>query len=110
MQTNHVYYTMLKEGSGNTVNVTDTVTVFYTGSLLKDGSVFDGTKDKPAIFPLSRLIKGWQYALVKCNVGGKVRVYIPSGLAYATRLRSKNIPPNSILVFDIEVIEAKKKI
>ena len=109
-QTNHVYYTMLKEGSGNYVSVTDTVTVYYTGSLLKDGSVFDATKDKPATFPLNRLIKGWQYALVKCKVGGKVRVYIPSGLAYATRLRSKNIPPNSILVFDIEVIEAKKKI
>ena len=110
MQTNHVYYTMLKEGTGNTVNVTDTVTVFYKGSLLKDGSVFDATKDKPATFPLSRLIKGWQYALVKCKVGGKVRVYIPSGLAYSTRLRGKNIPPNSILVFDIEVMESKKKI
>lgn len=107
LHTNNVYYTMLKEGSGNFVSVTDTVTVFYKGSLLKDGSVFDATKDKPATFPLNRLIKGWQYALVKCKVGGKVRLYIPSGLAYATRLRSKNIPPNSILVFDIEVVEAR---
>jgi len=102
-----VYYRILKEGSGNSVAVTDTVTVFYKGSLLSDGSVFDQTREKPATFPLSRLIKGWQLALPACKVGGKIRIIIPSGLAYTIRSRSQAIPPNSILVFDIEVLEAK---
>ncbi|MDD2792687.1 MAG: DUF3472 domain-containing protein [Sediminibacterium sp.] len=102
-----VYYRILKEGTGRFVSVTDTVTVFYKGSLLLDGTVFDQTKEKPATFPLSRLIKGWQLALPACKVGGKIRIIIPSGLAYTIRSRSKAIPPNSVLVFDIEVLEAK---
>ena len=103
-----VYYKIIHEGTGPMVDVTDTLTVHYKGSLLKDGSVFDQTKDKPATFPLSRLIKGWQNGLTKCKVGGKIRLIIPSGLAYSVRHRSKAIPPNSVLVFDIEVLSAKK--
>ncbi len=103
-----VYYQILKEGTGNYVSVNDTVTVFYKGSLLKDGSIFDQTKDKPATFPLKRLIKGWQAGMPACKVGGKIRLFIPSGLAYTIRSRSKSIPPNSVLVFDIEVLNTKK--
>jgi FKBP-type peptidyl-prolyl cis-trans isomerase FkpA len=102
-----VYYSILKEGTGKYPKVTDTVTVRYKGSLLSDGSIFDQTKDKPAVFPLGRLIKGWQIAIPMCKVGGTVRVIIPSALAYSIRTRSKNIPPNSILVFDIDIIDAK---
>ncbi len=103
-----VYYQILKEGTGAYVAVSDTVTVHYKGSLLKDGSIFDQTRDKPAIFPLKRLIRGWQIAVPKCKVGGTIRIIIPSGLAYSIRSRSKAIPPNSVLVFDIEVLAAKK--
>lgn len=103
-----VYYQLLKEGVGDFVSVNDTVTVFYKGSLLKDGSVFDQTKDKPATFPLKRLIRGWQVALPVCKVGGKIRIFIPSALAYTIRSRSKAIPPNSVLVFDIDVVATKK--
>ncbi len=103
-----VYYTMLKEGIGDFVTPTDTVTVFYKGSLFSNNSVFDETKDKPATFPLKRLVKGWQIGLPQCRVGGKIRLYIPSSLAYNIRSRSKAIPPNSILIFDIEVVSAKK--
>ncbi len=103
-----VYYQILKEGTGDYVSVNDTVTVFYKGSLLKDGSIFDQAKDKPATFPLKKLIKGWQVGLPACKVGGKIRLFIPSGLAYTIRSRSKSIPPNSVLVFDIEVVNAKK--
>ena len=102
-----VYYNILKEGTGNYVSVNDTITVYYKGSLLKDGSIFDQTKDKPATFPLKRLIKGWQAATPMCKVGGKIRLFIPSGLAYTIR-SSKGIPPNSVLVFDIEVLSVKK--
>lgn len=102
-----IYYQILKEGSGNFVALTDTVSVFYKGSLLKDGSVFDQTKDQPASFPLNRLIKGWQLGLPLCKTGGRIRLVIPSGLAYGIRARSKNIPPNSVLLFDIEVLKSK---
>ena len=102
-----VYYQILQEGAGDYVRVTDTITVHYKGTLLKDGSIFDQTKDKPARFPLQRLIKGWQIGLTKCRVGGKIKIIIPSGTAYGMRTRSKAIPPSSVLVFDIEVLKAE---
>ncbi len=105
-----VFYQSLKEGTGRLIKVTDTVTVHYKGSLLIDNSVFDQTKQKPATFPLERLIKGWQIGLSHCRIGGKIRLYICSGSAYGIRTRSATIPPNSILVFDVEVLDAKEKI
>jgi FKBP-type peptidyl-prolyl cis-trans isomerase FkpA len=105
-----MFYQTLKEGTGPLVKITDTLTVHYRGSLYSDGSVFDETKDKPATFPLQRLIQGWQIGLVHCKVGGKMRLFIPSGSAYGIRTRSAEIPPNSILVFDVEVLDAKEKI
>lgn len=102
-----VYYKIITQGSGKKVNVTDTVTVHYKGSLLSDGTVFDQTREKPATFPLNRLIKGWQIGVPLLNVGGKIKIVIPSGLAYSIRTRSPKIPPNSILVFEVEVLEAK---
>jgi FKBP-type peptidyl-prolyl cis-trans isomerase len=103
-----IYYKMLKEGTGNYVSVNDTVTVFYKGSLFSNGEVFDETKEAPATFPLNRLIKGWQLGLPLCKVGGSIRLIIPSGLAYSIRNRASEIPPNSILVFDVTVKEAKQ--
>lgn len=104
-----VYYTMMKEGTGRQVSISDTVVAFYKGYLLSDGSVFDQTKDKPATFPLQRLIKAWQLAVPLCKVGGKIKIVIPSDLAYSIRTRAAKIPPNSILVFEIEVTDTKPK-
>ena len=103
-----IYYKIIKEGSGAFVQTTDTLTVMYQGWRFRDGFVFDQTKEKPATFPLKRLIKGWQLGLQSCKLGGKIRLYIPSGLGYGIRTRSKDIAPNEILVFDIEVLAAKK--
>lgn len=103
----NVYYAIIKEGTGRQVTVNDTVTVYYKGYLFKDGSVFDETKDKPATFPLKRLIVGWQIGVPLCKVGGKIKIIIPSNLAYSIRTRTAKIPPNSILVFEVEVVEAK---
>jgi hypothetical protein len=104
---NGIYYTMLKEGTGRQVSINDTVVAYYKGYLFKDGSVFDETKDRTATFPLNRLIRGWQIGVPLCKVGGKIRLIIPSDLAYSIRTRSAKIPPNSILVFEIEVVDAK---
>lgn len=102
-----VYYTMLKEGTGRQVSIDDTVVIHYKGYLFSDGSVFDQTKDKPATFPLKRLIRGWQIGVPLCKVGGKIKLVIPSDLAYSIRTRAAKIPPNSILVFEIEVLDVK---
>jgi hypothetical protein len=95
---NDVYYSIMKEGSGRQISVDDTVTVFYKGYLFSNGTVFDQTKEKPATFSLKRLIKG------------KIKLLIPSNLAYSVRTRSAKIPPNSILVFEIEVLDAKSSL
>lgn len=105
-----VYYSILKEGTGKAIIVTDTVVAYYKGYLFSDGLVFDQTKDKPATFPLNRLIKGWQVGLTSsCKVGGKIKLVIPSDLAYSVRTRAAKIPPNSILVFEIEVVDVKSQ-
>lgn len=104
-----IFYQYLKEGSGRPVSISDTVVVNYKGWLFSNGSVFDQTKDKPATFPLSRLIRGWQIGLPQCRAGGKIRLFIPSGSAYGIRTFNTTIPPNSTLVFDVEVLEVKEK-
>jgi Domain of unknown function (DUF3472)/Domain of unknown function (DUF5077)/FKBP-type peptidyl-prolyl cis-trans isomerase len=100
-----VWYKLLREGNGRQVTVNDTVTVHYKGMLL-NGSVFDETKEKPATFPLKRLIRGWQVGVPFLRVGGKIRLLIPSALGYGIRSLGI-IPPNSVLIFEIEVLEAK---
>ncbi len=102
-----VYYKIISDGSGATINATDTVTVYYKGTLFSTNEVFDQTKDKPANFPLNRLIKGWQIGLPLCKVGSKIKIVIPSALAYSIRTRSPKIPPNSILEFEVEISDSK---
>lgn len=106
-QERSVYYKMMKEGTGRQIQVTDTVVAYYKGYLFANGIIFDETKDKPATFPLKRLILGWQIGVPLCKVGGKIKLVIPSDLAYSIRTRAAKIPPNSILVFEIEVVDVK---
>ncbi len=104
-----VYYKIMKEGTGRLVSVNDTVVAYYKGYLFANDSVFDQTRDNPATFPLWRLIRGWQIGVPLCKVGGKIKLVIPSDLAYSIRTRSAKIPPNSILVFEIEVVDVKSQ-
>ena len=104
-----IYYTLLEKGTGAPVDVSDTVQVFYKGYFLESGEIFDQTGATPASFPLRRLIKGWQIGVPLGNVGSKVRIIIPSGLAYGIRNRSAKIAPNSILVFEIQVVSVRKQ-
>ncbi len=102
-----IFYQHINEGTGTQVRLTDTVIVYYKGWLYENGFVFDQTKEKPATFSLIRLIRGWQVGLPETKVGGKIRLYIPSGSAYGIRTFSASILPNSILVFDVEVVATK---
>lgn len=105
-----IYYNVMKKGAkGIDVHITDTVTVHYKGYVLGSKTIFDETTEEPRTFPLSRLIRGWQLGLNGIKVGEKVKLLIPSGLGYSIKTRSAKIPPNSILVFEIEVVSTKTR-
>jgi FKBP-type peptidyl-prolyl cis-trans isomerase FkpA len=102
-----VYYKIIEAGNGKKISVTDTVTVYYKLRIFGTSEIIDQATDKPATFPLNRLIKAWQIAVPMVKTGGKLKIVIPSGFAYSIRTRAAKIPPNSILEFDIEVLDAK---
>jgi FKBP-type peptidyl-prolyl cis-trans isomerase len=89
----------------------DTIRVHYTGRLLSTGAKFDSSLDRndPFEFRLGQrsVIQGWDQGLIGSCTGQKLRLKIPSAMAYGERGAGANIPPNSDLVFDIEVIEIK---
>ena len=103
-------YKVIKEGTGATPTATDTVVTNYTGKLI-NGQVFDSSvqRGKPATFPVNGVIPGWTEALQKMKVGSKWELVIPSDLAYGERGAGQAIAPNSVLVFDIELLDIKKK-
>jgi FKBP-type peptidyl-prolyl cis-trans isomerase len=94
------------EGTGDVVPVGGAVTAHYTGALAKDGTIFQSSHDfgDPVTFPLDRVIKGWTDGVPGMKVGGTRRLIIPSAQAYGSVRAAANIPPNSDLVFDIELV------
>ncbi len=101
-------YKVLTEGKGKQPKATDTVVVHYQGTLI-DGSEFDSSyrRGEPATFPVNGVIKGWQEALQLMKEGSKFHVVIPAELAYGERGAGQIIGPNSVLIFDMELIEVK---
>jgi len=102
-QASGLYVFVEEEGSTEKPATSDYVTLFYKGYTL-DGTVFDGTESDPVNFPLFSLIPGWQEGIPHFGKGGKGKLIIPSNLAYGDR-QSGDIAPNSVLVFDIEVVD-----
>jgi len=98
-------YEIVLAGTGPDAKPTDTVKVNYTGTLL-DGTVFDSSErtGKPAEFPLNKMIPGWIEGLQLIGKGGKIKLYIPSQLAYGDDGRP-GIPPGATLIFDVEVLD-----
>ena len=98
----------LKAGNGATPKATDVVRIHYHGTLT-DGTVFDSSvrRNEPAEFPVNRVIPGWTQALQKMKVGDKWELYIPYELAYGEAGRPTAIPPASLLVFEIELLDVK---
>jgi FKBP-type peptidyl-prolyl cis-trans isomerase len=93
-------------GTGATAVNGDTVSVFYTGSLL-NGQVFDTNVGGTALtFPLGqgRLIAGFEQGILGMRVGGKRRMTIPASLAYGSQGRPPQIPPNAALQFDVDLV------
>ena len=98
-------YKVLAEGSGDSPKATDTVKVHYEGRLIS-GSVFDSSiaRGEPVSFPLNGVIPGWSEGVQLMKVGSKFQFTIPSALAYGPA-GTGPIPPNSVLVFDVELLE-----
>jgi len=103
-------YKILKRGKGQQPVATDTVEVNYKGTLI-NGTEFDSSysRGKPVTFPLNRVIPGWTEGVQLMKVGSKYRFYVPSNLAYGEMSPSPKIPPNSTLIFDIELLKIKKE-
>ena len=100
------YYEILKTGEGPSPTMTDTVRLHYHGTLI-DGTVFDSSVDRgqPASFPMNGVIKGFSGGLTKSQVGGKIRIYIPSELGYGDNPRpGGKIKPGDTLIFECELL------
>ena len=102
--------TDIKEGTGLTATAGKKVTVNYTGTLL-NGTKFDSTKDRgtPFSFVLGSgmVIAGWDQGVKGMKEGGVRKLVIPPNLAYGNRSVGGVIPPNSTLVFEIELLKVE---
>ena len=103
-------YEVLTEGHGARPSKTDTVAVHYEGKLV-DGTVFDSSiqRGQPAVFPLDQVIPGWTEGVQLMTPGSKYRFVIPPALGYGARGAGGVIPPNAVLLFDIELLAIKGK-
>lgn len=93
-------------GTGDEVPQGATITAHYTGALCTDGTIFQSSHDfgEAITFPLSGVIAGWTQGVPGMKIGGTRRLVIPSTMAYGSARAAANIPPNSDLVFDIELV------
>lgn len=99
-----LYYNIIEQGKGRKIKYTDKISFTYKGELL-DGTVFDN-KTEPVEFDVDILIAAWKEIMLELNEGGKAFLVAPPQLGYGTH-ELDDIPPNSILVFTMEVNEVK---
>ena len=103
-----LFYNITKEGTGFSPIKGSKVTVHYKGSLI-DGSVFDSSyqRDEPIEFSvgIGQVIQGWDEGIMLLKKGASARFVIPSDLGYGAQGAGANIPPNSTLIFDVELID-----
>ncbi|WP_440877609.1 FKBP-type peptidyl-prolyl cis-trans isomerase [Thalassotalea sp. PLHSN55] len=104
-----IQYQVLTEGEGAKPVATDTVTVHYKGTFL-NGEEFDSSysRNQPAVFPLNRVIAGWTEGVQLMSVGSKYKFTIPSDLAYGPAGNPPRIPGNSVLEFEIELLDIQQ--
>jgi FKBP-type peptidyl-prolyl cis-trans isomerase FkpA len=101
-------FEVITEGQGRNPAASDVVSVNYEGTLI-DGTVFDSsyTRGEPAEFPLDQVIPGWTEGIQLMKVGSVYRFFIPSSLAYGEQGAGDMIPPNSALIFKVELLSIK---
>ena len=102
-------YKVLKEGDGISPAPEDFVTVNYRGTFI-DGKEFDNSyaKGEPISVQVNGVIKGWTEALPMMKTGSKWELYVPPDLAYGRRGSGQKIPPNKVLVFEMELLSVEK--
>lgn len=98
--------TDLVVGTGAEVPAGATITANYTGAVAATGKIFESSYDsgKAVSFSLNEVIPGWTQGVPGMKVGGKRRLVIPASLAYGSQSPSPDIPANSALVFDIDLV------
>lgn len=97
-------YRVLKQGTGPSPTLADTVRCHYRGTLI-DGTEFDSSYGgDPAVFPVRGVISGWTEALQKMRVGDKWQLFVPADLAYGDEPPGPPIGPNSLLIFEVELL------
>ena len=96
-------------GTGDEVQPGATITAHYTGALVKNGIIFQSSHDfgQAISFGLDQVIKGWAVGVPGMKIGGTRRLIIPAEMAYGASSPAKNIPANSDLVFDIDLVAIK---
>ena len=102
-------YKVIKSGAGESPKPDDKVKVHYHGTLI-DGTVFDSSvqRGEPIVFPVGAVIPGWVEALQLMKVGDKWQLFIPARLAYGEESPTPTIPPNSVLIFEVELLGIEK--
>jgi FKBP-type peptidyl-prolyl cis-trans isomerase len=106
-----LYYVIDKKGAGPNAQKGQTVSVAYTGTLL-NGKQFDSSRKpggQPYTFKLGQdpVIAGWQEGIALLNKGAKARLFIPSYMGYGVQGAGGDIPPNAVLIFDVELVDIK---
>jgi FKBP-type peptidyl-prolyl cis-trans isomerase FkpA len=100
--TSGLQYVLHTNKGGSKPSVDNCVEVKYRGKFLKDGKVFD---EAPQVaFPLNGVIRGWQLGIPMLGIGDSATFYVPSGLAYGPQGYPGAIPPDAILIFDVELL------
>lgn len=96
-------YKIIDRGKGKKPEATDEMYVKYVGRFA-DGTIFDQSTDRPAVFRLNGIIRGMAEGLTLIGAGGKIIMYIPSELAYGSA-GAGDIPPDKLLIFEVELVE-----
>jgi len=106
---NGLQYKVIKEGSGQSPKPGDKVTVHYRG-ILVDGTEFESShrRGEPSTFRSDKVIKGWQEALTMMKPGSKWTLFVPPELAYGDKSPGRQIPANSTLIFEVELLSVNK--
>jgi FKBP-type peptidyl-prolyl cis-trans isomerase len=96
--------TDLKIGTGKEAKKSDTVVADYVGTL-EDGKQFDSSARHggPQTFSLNEVVPGWQEGIPGMRVGGKRKLVVPAALGYGRRGFPPDVPPNAVLIFEIEL-------